>query len=87
MAFNITNQLSLRSVLENDKLDGTNFLDWYRNLRIVLKQERKSYILEDPIFEPPTANVASADKDAYKKHQDDALGVRCLMLATINSEF
>ena len=25
-------------------------------------------------------------KDAYKKHQDDALDIKCLMLATLNSE-
>ena len=35
--------LSLRSVLEKDKLSGMNFLDWYRNLRIVLKQEKVVY--------------------------------------------
>ena len=35
-----TNNFSLRSVLKKDKLNGANFLDWYRNLRIVLTQER-----------------------------------------------
>ena len=86
MASNTINQLSLRSVFEKDKLNGTNFFDWYRNLRIVLKQEKKSYVLEKPILEPPTVNSVRADKNAYKKHQDDALDIRCLMLATMNSE-
>ena len=86
MAFNTTNQFSLRSVLEKDKLDGTNFLDWYKNLKIVFKQERKSYVLEEPILEPLAANALRADRDTYKKHQDSALGVGCLMLATINSK-
>ena len=81
-----TNSFSLRSVLEKDKLNGANFLDWYRNLRIVLTQERKLYVLEQPIPEAPPANAPQADKDAYKKHQDDALDVSCLMLATMNSE-
>ena len=86
MASNTPNNLSLRSVLEKDKLTGTNFLDWYRNLRIVLKHERKLYVLEQPIPEPPAPNAPRAEKDAYKKHQDDALDVGCLMLATMNSE-
>ena len=43
---NNNSTMSLRSVLEKDKLTGTNFLDWFRNLRIVLKQERKLYVLE-----------------------------------------
>ena len=81
-----TNTFSLRSVLEKDKLNGANFLDWYRNLRIVLTQERKLYVLEQPIPEAPPTNATRADKDAYKKQQDDALDVSCLMLATMNSE-
>ena len=39
---------NLGSVLEKEKLNGTNFIDWYRNLRIVLRQEKKEYILEQP---------------------------------------
>ncbi|KAJ9535098.1 hypothetical protein OSB04_un001825 [Centaurea solstitialis] len=31
-----TNNLSLRSILEKDKLTGANFLEWERNLMIVL---------------------------------------------------
>ncbi|XP_074559939.1 uncharacterized protein LOC141815992, partial [Curcuma longa] len=86
MSSNTSNSLSLRSVLDKDKLNGANFLDWYRNLRIVLKQERKLYVLEQSIPEPPAPTATRADKDAYKKHQDDALDVSCLMLATMNSE-
>jgi hypothetical protein len=33
---------NLRSVLEKEKLNGTNFIDWYHNLRIVLRQEKRS---------------------------------------------
>ncbi|XP_074573476.1 uncharacterized protein LOC141829898 [Curcuma longa] len=86
MSSNTLNTLSLRSVLEKDKLNGVNFLDWYRNLRIVLKQERKLYVLEQPLPEAPATTATRAEKDTYKKHQDDALDVSCLMLATMNSE-
>ena len=35
----------LRGLLEKEKLNGVNFLDWDRNLRLILKHERKEYIL------------------------------------------
>jgi hypothetical protein len=27
-------------LLEKEKLNGANFMDWYRNMRIVLRQEK-----------------------------------------------
>ena len=57
MSSNTTSNLSLRSILDKDKLNGDNFLDWYRNLRIILKQERKEYILDQPIPDEPDANA------------------------------
>ncbi|KAK8708392.1 hypothetical protein V6N13_059434 [Hibiscus sabdariffa] len=41
------NTISLRSLLEKEKLNGINFVDWFHNLRIVLKQERKGYVIEE----------------------------------------
>ena len=84
MASNTSNHLSLRSVLEKDKLSGTNFLDWYRNLRIVRRHEKKLYVIEEPLPELPASDATNADKNAYKKHQDDALDASYLMLATMN---
>ncbi|KAG8481016.1 hypothetical protein CXB51_025737 [Gossypium anomalum] len=81
-----TNTLSLGSVLEKDKLNGLNFLDWFRNLRIVLKQERKLYVIEKPLPDEPPANASRADKDAYKKHLDEMVDVGCLIPATMNPE-
>ena len=74
------NTLSLRSLLEKEKLNGTNFLDWFRNLRIVLKQERKEYVIEEPVPIEPAANAPRADTDKYKKHMDDMIDVGCLCL-------
>jgi hypothetical protein len=36
-----TPTLTLRSILENDKLNGTNYTDWIRNLRIVLRADKR----------------------------------------------
>ena len=83
---NNNSTMSLQSVLEKDKLTGTNFLDWFRNLRIVLKQERKLYVLDEPLPEEPAENVLRAEKNAYEKHHNDSIDVACLMLATMSSK-
>ncbi|KAL4333478.1 hypothetical protein GQ457_07G012200 [Hibiscus cannabinus] len=80
------NNLSLRSLLEKEKLNGINFLDWFRNLRIVLKHERKEYVIEEPVPDEPEANAPRVEKDKIKKHMDDMLDVGCLMLATMVPE-
>ena len=71
MATNNTPTLSLRSILEKDKLNGTNFLDWHKNLRIILMQERKLYVLDEPIPEEPAGNASRAQRDTSIKHQND----------------
>ncbi|KAL4280550.1 hypothetical protein GQ457_03G017310 [Hibiscus cannabinus] len=71
------NTISLRSLLEKEKLNDINFLDWFRNLRIVLKQEMKEYVIEEPVPNEPSANAHRADKDKFKKHMDDMLDVGC----------
>ncbi|KAK9019275.1 hypothetical protein V6N11_053801 [Hibiscus sabdariffa] len=80
------NTISLRSLLEKEKLNCINFLDWFRNLRIVLKQERKEHVIEEPVPDEPAANAPRADKDKFKKYMDDMVDVGCLMLATMDSE-
>ena len=87
MTSNDTSTFALRSVLEKEKLNGTKFLDWSRNLWIVLKQERKMYVLDNEIpNEPPANNAPRAERDAYSKHLNDSMDVTCLMLTTMNSE-
>ena len=83
---NNNSTMSLRSVLEKDNLTGTNFLDWFQNLRIFLKQERKLYVLDEPLPEEPAENVPRVEKNAYEKHHNDSIDVSCLMLATMSSE-
>ena len=83
MASNNTSTFTLRSVLDKEKLNGTNFLDWSPNLRIVLKKERKMYVLDNEIpNEPPANNAPRAERNAYSKHLNDSVDVTYLMLTT-----
>ncbi|CAJ2644759.1 unnamed protein product [Trifolium pratense] len=89
MTNNNTSNSIMRSILDKEKLPGTNFLDWHRNLRIVLMHEKKLYAIEEPqsdLEEEPAANAPKAQRDAYQKRVDDALDAKCLMLATMTSE-
>ncbi|KAG8473273.1 hypothetical protein CXB51_035209 [Gossypium anomalum] len=70
--------------LEKDKLDGLNFLNWFRNLRIVIKQEHNLYVIEQSLPNEPPINASRADRDVYKKHLDDMVDIGCLILATMN---
>ena len=80
--------LSLRSVLEREKLNGKNFLDWHRNLRIILKQEKKDYVFTSdlPAEEAPPTSASRAIRDAYAKHVSDLNDVLCLILATMEPD-
>ncbi|KAD7477199.1 hypothetical protein E3N88_00335 [Mikania micrantha] len=76
---------ALKSILEKDKLNNTNFLEWDRNLKIVLKFAKKHYVLEGPVPNEPKGNTTTACK-AWDKHNEDAIEVDCLMQATMSSD-
>jgi hypothetical protein len=42
--------ISFRIILDANKLTESNILDWYRNMRVVLKQETMLYILDNLIL-------------------------------------
>ncbi|XP_017978293.1 PREDICTED: uncharacterized protein LOC108662436 [Theobroma cacao] len=81
----MANNLSLQSILDANKLTGPNFLDWFRNLEIVLKQEKKSYVLDTPIPPVPVADTSAEDKEAYQRHKDDDDQATYMMLANGSS--
>jgi hypothetical protein len=76
----------LRSILEKDKLNGTNYVDWIRNLRIVLKVEKKEEILDTPLPNEPADNAPAAEKTTYKRACDADLEVSCLILACMEPD-
>ena len=77
---------SLRALIEREKLNGTNFLDWDRNLRIVLTQERKEYVLDKAIPAQPETGATRAVTNEYNKHVEDAIDAACIMLACMEPD-
>ena len=77
---------ALKSILEKDKLNGTNFTTWYRNLRIVLRHEKKEQVLENPLPEEPADNANATARNAYQKLVDESNEISCLMLASMEPD-
>ena len=77
---------TLRSVLESNKLNETNYTDWIRNLRIVLRAANKEDVLDNPLPEEPAPNAPAAERNAYKRAVDNDREVSCLMLACMEHE-
>ncbi|GJT40052.1 hypothetical protein Tco_0939917 [Tanacetum coccineum] len=59
-----TNKNSIRSILKKEKLYGSNLLDWYRNLRIVLRNEQKLHHLEEALPEAPPTTATTTVRNA-----------------------
>nr|GEV69645.1 zinc finger, CCHC-type [Tanacetum cinerariifolium] len=55
MTTSVGNNSVFRSFFEKQKLTGPNFIDWYKQLCLVLSTEDKENYLEHPIPEAPVA--------------------------------
>jgi hypothetical protein len=86
MSVSNTFPFNLQSLLEKEKLNGANFMDWLCNLRIILRQEKTEYILTEPYPEDLPAGLSPANHGAYEKWCDDALNVSCLILAIMSPD-
>ncbi|KAJ9561476.1 hypothetical protein OSB04_006636 [Centaurea solstitialis] len=76
----------LKGLLEKDKLTGLNYVDWLRNLRIVLRMENKQRAIEEPLPVAPAAGASRAIREEYEKRLTESNEATCLMLATMVPE-
>ena len=82
----MASSLSLRSILDTNKLTGPNYMDWLRNLKIILSSEKISYILDTPGLNPLGDDATEEDMATYKIWQNDSLTVKCIILASMTNE-
>ena len=78
--------LLLRGILDANKLTGPNYIDWLRNLRIVLTQKKVSYILDTSAPDSLGEDAFEEDRTAYKMWKDDSVTVKYIMLASMSNE-
>ena len=79
----MASNMSLRSILDANKLTDINFIDWFCNINIVLKQEKNAYILDDPILEELNVEATDKEREAYCVHMDNLNLATCVMLASM----
>ncbi|GJZ29460.1 zinc finger, CCHC-type containing protein [Tanacetum coccineum] len=83
-----TNNTTIRSIFLAEKIIGSNFTIWYRNLRIVLRYEKKIKFVEQPTgpaLDPETAGPNTIDK--YYETVNLEQKVACLMLSSMSPNF
>ena len=83
----IASSLSLRGILDANKLTGPNYVDWLRNLRIVFTQEEVSYILDTPTPDTIGEDAFEEERAIYKMWKDDSVSNKCIMLASMSMSF
>ncbi|GJS12646.1 retrotransposon protein, putative, ty1-copia subclass [Tanacetum coccineum] len=88
MTTSVGNNSVFRSFFEKQKLTGPNFIDWYRQLRLVLSTEDKEYYLEHPIPAAPVAQpgeqIPPQDLAAHAAWVKGQREVAVLMLLTMD---
>ncbi|GKB82591.1 retrotransposon protein, putative, ty1-copia subclass [Tanacetum coccineum] len=81
-----TNNTTIRSILQQEKLTRPNFTNWYQNLRIVLRSEGKLAHLEQPLIPIPLPVAPQAVRDTYEVLYDAQNEVACLMLGSMSPD-
>ncbi|GKD94425.1 hypothetical protein Tco_1374262 [Tanacetum coccineum] len=77
--------MTIRSILLAEKLIGLNFTNSYRNLRIVLRYEKKIKFVEQPTGPAPDPETADPDTiDKYYETINLEQEVACLMLSSMS---
>ena len=80
----MASNFNLRILLDT-KLNGSNFSDWFRAVRIVLRSEGIAYVLSE-IFPVEPDVEDHVEHDAWLKHRKDRETAMCIMLGSMNSE-
>ena len=67
--------MTFNAVLEKAKLkdDGSNYMDWVCNLRIILIATYKNYVLDAPLGDRPTARANVDVMNVWLAQYDDYL--------------
>ncbi|GJX16291.1 retrotransposon protein, putative, ty1-copia subclass [Tanacetum coccineum] len=58
------NHSAFRSMFEREKLSGNNFNNWFRQLKLVLRVEKKMHVIEQPLPAAPAADSEAQFKNS-----------------------
>ena len=66
--------LNFSAFLEKAKMkdDGSNFVDWARNLRLILQAWQKNYVLDAALGDEPPATAEQDVLNAWQARKDNS---------------
>ena len=73
------------TILNQNKLTGSNYVDWKRNLDIVLTAEEHKYVLTQPCPSFPSLDAPLEEKQRYDRWQKSNEMAKCYILASISN--
>src|SRR3954471_21381366 len=81
--------INFNAFLEKERLknNGSNFVDWFRNLRIVLNAGNLTYVLDAPLGNPPAADAIDEVKNVFLARKNPYSTVQCAIFYGLESEF
>ena len=77
---------AMSTLFDKYMLNGSNFIDWLRNVRIVLRTESFLHVLDDPIPKAPSIDAPRELHNAYNKYMSQQAQVQGILLASMGSE-
>ncbi|XP_020245173.1 uncharacterized protein LOC109823299 [Asparagus officinalis] len=75
----------LSAILNQNKLNGQNYVDWKTNLNIVLTTEGYKSVLTNPKPSEPTPDSSQEDKDKFEKRVKANDMAKCYILASMSN--
>ncbi|KAL7611006.1 hypothetical protein Lser_V15G13097 [Lactuca serriola] len=83
---NHTDSFSLMNLSGRVIFDGSNFMDWIQNIRMVTRYEEKEYVLDKELKEIDESTATLQEIADFRAHERDATKVACIMMATMTVE-
>ena len=65
--------------------DGSNFMDWIRNIRMVTRYEDKEFVLDKELKELESSTTLEEIPE-YQAHERDVTKVACIMFGTMTAD-
>ena len=75
----------LSAILNQNKLNGQNYVDWKRNLDIVLTADGHKFVLTTPKPSEPTPDTSKEDKENFDKWVKANDMAKCYILASVSN--
>ena len=75
----------LVTILNQNKLTGSNYVDWKRNLDIVLTVEEHKFVLNQRCPNFPSLDAASEEKQRYDRWQKSNEMAKCYILVAVSN--